>query len=83
MIDIKMTINGRPFTTDNFHNELEKAVLGQILGHVQNQLQDVPAELNGEKLMVELLGDDLDNLSVKLSGPDELIEQARPALGAE
>ncbi|TFW28534.1 hypothetical protein [Duganella callida] len=83
MIDIKMTINGRPLTEDNIRDELERAVLEQIRVHVQDQLKNVPSELNGERLHVELQGSDLDNLSVHLSGPDQLIEQAKQALGAE
>ena len=83
MFDIKMTINGRPMTERNIKSELEKAILGQIREHIQNQLKGVPTELNGKRLSVELIGTDLDNLSVRLSGPDKLIEQAQKALGSE
>lgn len=83
MFDIKMTINGRPMTESNVKTELEKTVLGQIRAHINSQLMHIPAELNGERLTVELIGTDLDNLSIRLSGPDELIEQAKKALGTE
>jgi len=83
VFDIKMTINGRPMTEANIKSELDKAVFGQICEHIQQQLKDVPTELNGEKLTVEFVGTDLNNLSVHLSGPDELLKQAKKALGAE
>lgn len=83
MFNIKMTINGRPMTEANIKSELDRAVLGQIREHIQKQLKDVPTELNVEKLTVELVGTDLNNLSVRLSGPDELLKQAKKALGAE
>lgn len=70
-------------TEANIKSEIDKAILGKVRELILNQLRDVPTEFNGEKLTVELVGTDLNNLSVHLSGPDELIDQAKKALGPE
>ena len=83
MIEITMTINGRPLTANSLKDELEKAALESVKEHIREQLSGVPHELDGERLIVEIVGPDLHNLSVQLSGPDSLVEQAKVALGAE
>lgn len=83
MIEIKMTINGRPLTSDNFRDELEKAATESIKDGIRKQLAGIPHELNGERLTVEVVGTDLHNLSIHLSGPDELVQRAKSALGVE
>lgn len=81
MLDIKMRINGRPLRDSTIKSGLERALVEQIREHIRGQLKDVPNELDGKRLTVELVGTDLDNLSVRLMGPDELVAQARSALG--
>lgn len=83
MIEIKMTINGRPLTSDNIRDELEKVALESIKEQIHTLLAEIPHELNGEKLAVEVVGTDLHNLSVHISGPDELVQMAQSALAAE
>lgn len=83
MIEIKMTINGRPLTSNNIRDELEKSAIESIKDHIRTLLAEIPHELNGERLIVEVVGTDLHNLSVHLSGPDELVQRAQSALGAE
>ncbi|WCE93551.1 hypothetical protein [Acidithiobacillus ferriphilus] len=83
MIDIKMTINGRPLTSDNFRDELEKLAIESIKDGIRKQLSGIPHELNGKRLIVEVVGTDLHHLSIQLSGPDELVKRAKSALEAE
>lgn len=83
MIEITMTINGRPLTSSSLKDELEKAALESVKENIREQLSHVPHELDGERLIVEIVGPDLHSLSVQLSGPDSLVEQAKVALGAE
>lgn len=82
MIEIKMTINGRPLTECSFESEMERAAIASIKAKVQEKLQSVPSELDGEKLIVKVVGTSLNDLSVDLHGPVELVEKAKRALGA-
>lgn len=83
MIEIKMTINGRPLTSDNLRDELEKAAIESIKDNIRNQLMGIPHEQNGERLTVEVVGSDFHNLSIHFSGPEELVQRAKSVLDVE
>lgn len=83
MIDITMTINGRPATSANIHNELEKAVYESIRKQLTEKLRGIGSTVDGKRLKVELKGSSIHDLSVSLSGPEELVERAKKILDAK
>lgn len=83
MIDIKMTINGRPATSANITDAVERTVYEATRKQISDKLRAIGPSSDGKRLQVELKGSNMNNLSVSLSGPEELVEQAKKILGAK
>lgn len=81
MLNIKMTINGRPATSANIKDALEKSIFDAACKQIADKLKNIGPTADGERLQVELTRSSANNVSVSLSGPAELIEQAKAALG--
>lgn len=80
MLDITFTINGRQVSPANLGDHLERAVIDGLKKMVQEKFRNVGTTANGERLKVELKGTRADNLTIHLSGPNELVEKAKKLL---
>jgi hypothetical protein len=79
MVSVTMTINGKPATAANIKSELERAAINAIKDSIAKTLEPL-SDTPGESLRVEVVGDDLNNLKINLSGPQELIDKAKVLL---
>lgn len=75
-----MTINGRPATAANVRSELELAALEAVRESITEKLRRLPASASGERLQVNVAGSNLNDLKINLSGPQELIDEAKKLL---
>jgi len=82
MIDISFEINGRKVRPNQVSGELENAMLKQIEQHVRKKVGNIRDPKTGERPKITLHGRSVDDLSVKVSGPEALIEQVKRKLEA-
>lgn len=75
-----MTINGRPATAANVRSELERAALEAVRESITEKLRRLPAPASGERLQVNVAGSNLNDVKINLSGPQELIDEAKKLL---
>jgi hypothetical protein len=79
MVGVTVTINGKPATAANIQSELERAAIEAMKESITEMLRPLSSS-SGESLKVDLVGSDLNNLEIKLSGPQELIDKAKVLL---
>jgi len=75
-------VYGKPATAGSITSELERAAVEAIKDAIIEKLRPLSAPL-GENLKVEIVGSNLDNLKINLSGPQELIDEAKDLVGAK
>jgi len=80
MFNISFEINGRRVAPGGIASALEQALVGKIQDNIASRLRDVGPTPSGQFLKVTLKGTRLDNLSVELNGPEELVAEARKRL---
>lgn len=51
MIEITMSINGRPLTSNNIKDELEKVEIEFLKDNIRERLSSVSHELDGKRFM--------------------------------
>jgi hypothetical protein len=80
MIDVHFELNGRRVRPDQIGDAMEAAILKGVgekaAEHVRSKL--TPAEQR--QVTVKVVGDSLDDLSIKISGPDEIVAKLKTAL---
>lgn len=76
MIEWKMTFNGQPVTADSLAKHVELALIQHVKDMVTEKLEDVPTELDGKHLVVEVRANALDQVEIFIEGPEELVQQA-------
>lgn len=73
-------LNGRSIRPDQLKNELERSMLRSIEAQIKGRLRDVRDPVTGERPTVSMEGHNLDRLSFRISGPPDLVEEARRRL---
>ena len=80
MFEIKMTINGKPFNEANFKNELEKTIFEGVVETAKEAVTEVLDENELSQITIDVIGDNIENLSIKVKGPDEIVSKVDSAL---
>jgi hypothetical protein len=82
MIDIKFEIGGRSVDPRDLGDVLQAAVLENIGDQIRAKVRGIRHPETGEAAVVVLRGDDLDHLSIDVSGSEELVRLIGETLGA-
>ncbi|MCG9745807.1 hypothetical protein [Shewanella sp. Isolate8] len=77
---IKMTINGKPATSSNIKTEFDKMILEGVIEITKNAATSILTLEEQSQITIDVEGNSLDNLSLKVSGPDELVDKVSAAL---
>ncbi|TMO35969.1 hypothetical protein CWC26_16935 [Pseudoalteromonas sp. S4488] len=80
MFEVKMTINGKPMTEANIQSELEKAMLEAIVQGIEETVQSVVSNDEASQITVNVIGTDIEDLSLNITGPDEIVAKVEAAL---
>lgn len=80
MFEVTMTINGKPLNEANMKDELEKAVFESVIENAKESVISVLTEDEASQITIDVVGTGLDNLSLKIDGPDEIVKKIEMAL---
>lgn len=80
MFELKMTINGKPMTEANIQNELEKAMLEAVVEGIKETVESAVSKGESAKITIDVIGADIEDLSLKISGPDEIVAKIEASL---
>lgn len=80
MFEVKMTINGKPMTEANIQSELEKAMLEAIVQGIEETVESVVSNNEASQITVNVIGTDIEDLSLNITGPDEIVAKVEAAL---
>ncbi|EGQ7800893.1 hypothetical protein P6A00_004617 [Vibrio parahaemolyticus] len=80
MFEVKMTINGKPMTEANIQSELEKAMLEAVVEGIKETVESVVSKDESTQITIDVIGTDIEDLSLKISGPDEIVAKIEAAL---
>ncbi|HDI3235454.1 TPA: hypothetical protein PMB67_003490 [Vibrio cholerae] len=80
MFEFKMTINGKPMTEANIQSELEKAMLETVVEGIKETVESSVSKDEASQIKIDVIGTDIENLSLKISGPDEIVAKIEAAL---
>lgn len=75
-----MTINGKPMTENNIKNELDKAVFEAAVEGVKESVSAVISAEEASQIKIDVKGSDINNLSLNINGPDEIVAKIEKAL---
>ncbi|EHR1014054.1 TPA: hypothetical protein NJ344_003659 [Vibrio parahaemolyticus] len=76
MIDLKMTVNGKPFNKANLDNEILNAVVEGIKENVISFVSPEEASL----IEIEITGDEFNSLSLTINGRDDIVAKIEAEL---
>ena len=76
MIDLKMTVNGKPYSEANLENEIFNATVEGIKESVTSCI--TPEEASN--IDIEVSGSDLSSLTLTINGPDDIVAKIEAAL---
>jgi len=82
VVDIKMTINGKPFSEQAFQNEMEKASLENAADQIKEVIRSALSSSEFAQITLDFKGT-IDDFGVEIKGPDEITEKAQLALQSE
>ena len=80
MFKIEMSINGKPFNEANFKDELEKTIFQSVVESAKESVISLISEEEVSKISIDVVGTDIDNLSLKIDGPDEIVNKIKTGL---
>lgn len=80
MFEVKMTINGKPMTEANIQSELEKAMLETVVEGIKETVESAVSKDESTQITIDVIGTDIKDLSLKISGPDEVVAKIEAAL---
>lgn len=80
MFNIKMTINGKPPTEANLKNELEQSMIEAAVAEVKEKIAAAITAEEASKITIDVLADGIENLSLNVNGPDEIIDKVNKVL---
>jgi hypothetical protein len=82
VFEIKMTINGKPFSEQTFQDEMEKAILQNAAEQIKEIIRSSLSVSEFAQIKLNFKGT-VDNFGVEIDGPEEIIEKAQAALQQE
>ena len=78
MINIEITLNGKPFNPDDFKDAFEKMIYNSIVNKIDTAVGAVRCPEHGSQATIKASGTSLDNLSFTVSGCcDKLISAVK------
>ncbi|XOB62453.1 hypothetical protein ACMC56_01265 [Campylobacterota bacterium DY0563] len=78
MIDISFELDGKKIDPNNIADAFETAVLNSITESIKDIVNSVHCDKHNEKIEIVVIGKDIDNLSMKISGCcDDYIEKVQ------
>ncbi|HVB82277.1 MAG TPA: TIR domain-containing protein [Candidatus Binataceae bacterium] len=83
MIDVKFEIGGRRVDPSNMSDAIEAMLLQGIASEIHRKVSGVRNPDTGETPVVLVRGSDLENLSLEISGSEELVRLATERLGIQ
>lgn len=75
-----MTINGKPMTESNIKNELDQAVFVSAVEGAKESVAAVISAEEASQIKIDVIGTDIDNLSLNINGPDEIVKKIEKSL---
>lgn len=80
---VRLEFNGRPFDPKTFNDQLQAAVLQQVVDHVREQVGSIRDPDTGEFPTVVIRATSLSDMKLQVEGSDALIARVREVLGLE
>ncbi|HHC6787007.1 TPA: hypothetical protein ACN38F_002236 [Vibrio parahaemolyticus] len=80
MFEVKMTINGKPMTEANIQSELEKVMLEAVVEGIKETVESVVSKDEASQIKIDVIGTNIEDLSLNVSGPDEVVAKIEAAL---
>lgn len=81
MFDISFEVNGKKVNPNNMGDAIEAAVLSSVSDSIKESVGSIRCPEHGESPKIKVIGSDLDNLSLEVSGCCEtLVEQVKNEL---
>ncbi|EGR3219706.1 hypothetical protein RGL42_002790 [Vibrio parahaemolyticus] len=80
MFEVKMTINGKPMTEANIQSELEKTMLEAVVEGIKETVESTVSKDEASQVTIDVIGTDIEDLSLEISGPDEIVAKIEAAL---
>ena len=74
MIDISFEINGRKVNPKKVGDVLEQATLDSVRKQIIRKVGSIRNPKTGERPKINITGKNLDNLSIEVSGSQELVD---------
>lgn len=80
MFNIELTINGKPMTEANIKNEFDQAVFEAVVDGAKQSVAAAISEEEASKITIDVIGTDIENLSLNIEGPDDIVEKIEKGL---
>ncbi len=80
MFEIKMTINGKPMTEANIKNEIESMMLDAVVEGAKEAITSVLTQEEASQITINLIGNNIENLSLEVNGPEAIVAKVENAL---
>lgn len=73
MSDVDVTINGKPLTEQNIKNVVDQMVFEAVVEGAKKQIMSVLSDDEASKVTINVVGTDIENLTLEFKGPDDVI----------
>jgi hypothetical protein len=80
---LKLTMNGKPFDPDEFSRIITEATVQKVKEHFQEQVGSIRHPETGEFPVVQVIGSELGDLSIKVEGSAPLLTIVRERISPE
>ena len=80
MFEIKMTINGKPMTQANIENEIDRMMFDAVVETAKDAVTSTLTEAECSQISIDVIGQDINNLSLDIKGPEEIVRKVECAL---
>ncbi|MBN2423428.1 MAG: hypothetical protein JXB44_00260 [Calditrichaceae bacterium] len=78
MIEIKL--NGKPYKAGDITDLIMKEVVKGVIEECKKAIKNTLTEEEQKKIQIEVSGKDLDNIKMKVRGPDDLVKKVEAKL---
>ena len=79
MFEVKMTINGKPMTDANINSKLDEFMFEAVLESITETVESAVSKEEASQIEIDVIGDDIDNLSLNIHGPDDIVTKVETA----
>lgn len=83
MLEIKMTVNGKPYSEDTLQNEIENAIIKSVIANITDQIHSALSAAETAQITLNFKGTIGEDFGVEIDGPDDLVAKAAAALNQE